>query len=158
MAEINLLNRISPVKGFLRRTSRNSIDTQPEVDITYTSQNCQQTGIKKKTKRGKVDKKKVQIALSNNPEDESEPETFQCEYCLTPGHMSVIECEKCNKLGCPECIHLPPDVHKIPGKWRSLHWYCTTCEPVITMFCKSDSIHFDKTGKPDNISARVSRL
>jgi len=52
----------------------------------------------------------------------------------------------------------PPDVHKIMGKWGSLHWYCTTCELAITMFCKSDSTHFDKTGKPDNISARGLRL
>ena len=72
--------------------------------------------------------------------------------------MSVIECEKCNKWGCPECTHLPPDVHKILGKWGNLHWYCSTCEPAITMFCKSESIHFDKTEKPDNISARGSRL
>ena len=125
--------------------------------LTNISQNCQQTGVKKKTKRGKVDKNKVKRALSNDPDDESEPETFQCEYCLTPGHTSVIECEKCNKWGCPECTHLPPDVHKILGKWGNLHWYCSRCEPAITMFCKSESIHFDKTEKPDNIGARVSR-
>jgi len=34
----------------------------------------------------------------------------------------------------------------------------STFEPAITMFCKSDSIHFDKTEKPDNISARGSCL
>jgi len=49
--EINLLNKISPVKGILRRTSRNSTDTQPEVELTYANQNCQQTGAKKRRQK-----------------------------------------------------------------------------------------------------------
>ena len=171
------LQRISPVRNVLRRansTSSNSryerdnkrVAEKPEVrtageDLVPTGGNAAK---KKQVKKGKnVAKKKVKQQVQLDSGDETEPETFDCEYCVTGGHESVIECEKCGKWGCPECTQLPKAIHEVIGKWGSLHWYCLACETEVKNFCRVNASNYhdntpeqvDSTGLDEG---RVTRL
>ncbi len=55
----------------------------------------------------------------------------------TVQQRGMIQCEKCHKWGCPNCTHLPADIHTTLGNWPSLHWYCQACEPAIEEFCRT---------------------
>ena len=84
---------------------------------------------------------------------------FDCEYCLSGVHESVIECERCNKWGCPECTDISPDIHKLLGKWGSLHWYCKACEVLIKAFCNQGDTDMQSSISNTDISeARSLRL
>ena len=35
---------------------------------------------------------------------------------------------------------LPVDIHIMIGKWKGLHWYCITCEPIVRTSCASKHV------------------
>jgi hypothetical protein len=151
-----LLEKISPVKGILRHIQHQN-DNQPQqrkrvtLRTTMTSQelnnidhvDVRPTGVnqnggqgaKKKTVKKKVPKTTKRVIPVSDDTD-SEAETFNCEYCRTDFHLSVIECEKCQRWGCPECTKKPAEIHAICCKW-GIHFYCATCEPATADVCKT---------------------
>lgn len=87
---------------------------------------------RRSTRHGRPTEKKKAACRSG---DDSDEESYECEFCEYSGQKSVVECEKCHKWGCPECSHLPSSVHKLMGKWKTLHWYCEDCEVEVQNFC-----------------------
>ena len=95
----------SPVRGILRRSSnRGDNDNKrgkPEVELigdnNMTARPIDGNGVKKKsekTKKRKVVTKKVKLQVPVDKGDETDAEMFDCEYCLSGEHESVIECER----------------------------------------------------------------
>ena len=72
--DIRLLNKLSPVRSILRRTSK-AKDTQPEVGLNDSSQKCQQQKSRGESTKGRS-KKKVRLNVATNVDDDSEPETY----------------------------------------------------------------------------------
>ena len=139
LEKISLVRAILSQRGSRKDTSNDVAKSQggkskPEVHVREPTDGTK----KKKSKSNKENqkKKKVKINKNNVSDDDTEPETFDCEYCLSNGHKSVIGFEKCAKWGCPECTDLPPSVHELIGKWGNLHWYCKICEVEVRHFCE----------------------
>jgi hypothetical protein len=169
------LQKISPVRNVLRRVNSNSSSNRNERDNRRVAEKPEvmpaeedevptdgNTAMKKQAKKGKsLTKKKVRQQVHIESGDETEPETFDCEYCVTGGHESVIECEKCGKWGCPECTHLPKTIHEVIGKWGSLHWYCLSCEIEVNAFCNQSGFRSSTPEQADDTGldeGRVTRL
>ena len=81
-AELTELERISPVKGILRRSSskgENDIEVRkPEVEPTHGTGVIDGKGarIKTQVKKKKLAAKKVKLQVPKDPEDESDPEMY----------------------------------------------------------------------------------
>ena len=142
-----LIENNIPVKKILRRPSKmNDSNSQPRKNVSFTVTPPEADVIQARptddnqdggelTKRKSSRKKKPLTSKPTTIDTDSEEETFSCEYCITDFHLSVLECEKCRRWGCPECTKLPPEIHTMCCKW-GLHFYCTTCEPAVANFCK----------------------
>ncbi|KAK2148345.1 hypothetical protein LSH36_501g01011 [Paralvinella palmiformis] len=103
--------------------------------------------------------KKVHIHAKSNKDDESDPEYFDCEYCLRGEYASVIECERCNKWRFPECTNLRPDIHKMLGKSGNLHWYCEVLVKAYgNLTEKEEQIHPPNTEWHDASSTRLKGM
>jgi len=103
------------------------------IDGIYTRRKV--TAIQRKNQKNK----RVTLQIKPKSDEDTEPESVDCEYCLSGGHESVIGCEKCAKWGCPERTDLPTYVHDLIGKWSNLHWYCKIYEVEVRNFCENPS-------------------
>ena len=113
--ELQELEKISPVKGILKRSSRSDVSISKDNDIQVQQKpevmdrpiNGNQVG--KKTAKSKENKnKKVKLPAASQDQD-SENETFDREYCPSSGHESVIGCERC-KNGCAKSVPTCPQL------------------------------------------------
>ena len=92
------MKKTPKIKTTFRRSSKSdchirsgskseALDEEP-TDGSSTVNIGQPKKVKEKAKR------KVNIQTDRDSSDDSEPETYSCQYCLTGNHESVIECEK----------------------------------------------------------------
>ena len=137
--ELKQLEKNTPMKEIIKRSSRKGSDSQlqgnkPEVKLIDGIQTRRKVLVTPKA-RETPKNKRVKLQMKSKSDEDTEPESFDCEYCLAGSHESVIGCEKCAKSGCPECTDLPPFIHELIGKWRNLHWYCKICEVDVRNFC-----------------------
>ncbi|KAI8501333.1 hypothetical protein Bbelb_206040 [Branchiostoma belcheri] len=57
------------------------------------------------------------------------------------GENDQIECERCLKWMCAPCMKMPKAMLNALIKYRSLHWYCPTCEPLAVDGARSEAVN-----------------
>jgi len=131
-----MLARISPVSEVIvKRRGRPMIvinNSQPEVTSQLTDSNHAPIIKKKTATNTKTSNDKSKTEKASKPENEG---PYDCEYCHKLVQCNVIECDLCEKWGCPSCT-VSTTTQKIIMK-NNLRWFCKDCETHVSSFCKS---------------------
>jgi len=109
-----------------RRSSSGGRPIALPVNDTLPDSSVKGKDGKKKNIANKYGKKTQKKAVNV---DESDEESFDCEYCHTAGYCNIVECEACCHCSCLDCAHISPKV-------QSMLQNCQTCEPIIALKCR----------------------
>ena len=92
-------------------------------------------------------------------DDDGTPEEFadqasenECQNCKADSD-TLVQCEKCKLWLCCDCQSISPNMLKAIKQFKSLHWFCKTCEANIQEILQSESTH-----PKDNVECRLQTM
>ena len=75
----------------------------------------------------------------NTSSQGSQIESFSCDKC-SKSTDHLLQCEFCTSWFCNVCCNIHEDLLNSLGDYNNLHWYCNTCDAIVSkLIAKSSS-------------------